>query len=153
MSQKFHQTKEFKELDKVWKKRLEESGFQEQEANDTQLKSQYSAHYFTSTNSVGGAEAKEMYYRLAGQFLYSHTFSSVKERLIWQLHSEGMSIRNVVHRLRELGLSSGNSNRGRIPKELKDAGITGSSVAYVGRIVLKLSKEMMIANKSEYLHE
>ena len=66
--------------------------------------------------AVGGAQvtntpvqraAKEEYYRLAGQFLHSHSFPSALEREIWALHSDGMSIRHIVAKLKKKYWRSG----------------------------------------------
>lgn len=104
MSQKFHQTKEFKNIDTIWKKKLKASGFQDQEIDEyLQKDSEYYRRNYSNTIKV---EAKETYYRLAGQFLYSHKFTTQKEELIWKLHAEGLSDRDIADRLKKLGFTS-----------------------------------------------
>lgn len=62
-------------------------------------------------------EAKEEYYRLAGQFLYEHTFESKLERQIWELHSEGISITNITNILKSKRYKI---SRDKVAKILKD---------------------------------
>jgi hypothetical protein len=45
--------------------------------------------------------AKEAYYQLAGEFLHEHTFESAQERKIWELHSQGMPVREIARKIRQ----------------------------------------------------
>lgn len=44
--------------------------------------------------------AKERYYQLAGQFLYDYSFKTQIQKKIWELHSEGITIRQIAEILR-----------------------------------------------------
>lgn len=44
----------------------------------------------------------EQYYRAAGHFLYDYQFDSIKDRRVWELHSQGLSLRKIES---ELGFS------------------------------------------------
>ncbi len=46
------------------------------------------------------SENKEEYYRMAGHFLHDHKFESTSDKIIWRLHSEGVSIVDIVYYLK-----------------------------------------------------
>lgn len=102
---KYYQTSEFKKLNAKWSKKLEKSGFEDIEqpadfksgAPDGNLK-KWSASFFSNPSRFDAAkyEAKEEYYRLAGQFLHEHRFSHRDEKALWEMHSEGLSIDSIV---------------------------------------------------------
>lgn len=95
---------DFKKLQAEWYKKLEQSGFEDIEEEDGSLKeraaryaSKYNGTYFQAKK--GYYESVEEYYRLATQFLHSHRFKNKREKLIWEMHSNGTSIRNIVKEL------------------------------------------------------
>lgn len=97
-----------KELQKVWYQKLKDEGFKdiEQEGKNGFLKewsrkfripygSQVAKGY-TTEDKIRDNEVKETYYRLAGHFLYDYKFKTETLRNIWELHSEGVSYRNIA---------------------------------------------------------
>lgn len=91
-------TEKFKNLQSKWYKKLANSKFKDIETADGQLRE---FHYrIPLIADPIKARAKEEYYRLAGQFLHDHAFASKTEAYIWELHSQAISIRNIVKRLR-----------------------------------------------------
>ena len=98
MAKPFNETDEFKQLNAFWRKKLEESGFKDAEQDDGNLK-QWTSHYFKVRHTGVRAEAKEMYYRRASQFLHEHAFKTDQERSIWELHASGLSIRGIARKL------------------------------------------------------
>ncbi len=92
------QQKDFKKLQALWDKKLADSGFVDAESRNGSLKDYHSFRLQKTDRSCldpVSLEAKESYYRFAGQFLHSHTFGSEVERTIWTLHGEGLSVRNI----------------------------------------------------------
>lgn len=90
-------SKDFKALQKHWYSRLEKEGFQDIEQKDGLLKEWHSYMFMRSdNNSKYSGPSKQEYYRLAGQFLYEHQFSSKSERYMWEMHSNGISIEDIV---------------------------------------------------------
>lgn len=87
-------TKEFLKLQAEWDKKLKDSGFNDAEQRDGNLKT-WSSLFTRQTTADISMEAKQEYYRAAGHFLYSHQFTAF-ERKIWELHVEGISIRDIV---------------------------------------------------------
>lgn len=94
------QTKEFLALQKHWDKKLADSGFEDAENRDGKLKEWSKSTYARRTIADVSMESKQEYYRAAGQFLYSHRFSAF-ERKVWELHSEGISMRHIVKTLKD----------------------------------------------------
>src|SRR5271166_5977613 len=95
-------SKAFKELQAKWYKKLEKEGFEEIEQEDGNLKHWSSRVFAAKFNGVFFEDKKsyyesvETYYRTAGHFLNEYDFKSDKDRLIWELHSEGFSVREIV---------------------------------------------------------
>jgi glutamine synthetase adenylyltransferase len=96
-----YQTKEFKELQAKWAKKLEKDGFEDIETLDGKLKGISHADFFKAHYNQIDAQAKEEYYRQAGYFLYEHKFKNELERKIWELHLEGVGIREIVKVLKK----------------------------------------------------
>jgi hypothetical protein len=101
-------SKEFEKLQAEWDAKLKKSGFDDKERRDGCLKF-YDSDYFTS--NITGADpvyykSKEEYYRMAGKFLYDNKFKSQQDKIIWEQHAEGKSIREIVKILRKKGFKS-----------------------------------------------
>lgn len=95
--------KEFKALQAEWDKKLKESGFEDAEYRAAgTLKRYHSVQFFndraSSLDPISLA-SKQNYYTAAEHFLNSHQFASPLEKQIWQLHSEGVSAREISSRL------------------------------------------------------
>lgn len=98
---------EFKKLKKEWDQKLKESGFEDIEFDENHLR-KHDDYMFRNRLAKYGPtffEAKQQYYRLAGQFLENHKFEDSDEKLIWQLHSDGVSGRDIVKELKKRGIS------------------------------------------------
>lgn len=89
----------FKKLKAQWDKKLKESGFEDIEQADGNLKIWHST-IFKNKFYKPRSEAKIEYYRLAGQLLWSYTFKSKNERDVWALHCEGFSRRQIQTKLK-----------------------------------------------------
>lgn len=107
MAPKFFETDKAKKLIADWDKKLKNSGFEDIEQRDENLK-RWDSYFFklkVKGNSVL-QESKEIYFRLAGQFLYENAFESVEERRIWEMHCNGVSMRGIVSALKKKGHKS-----------------------------------------------
>lgn len=97
-------SKDFKKLQKLWYEKIEKKGFNDIEYTDSNgdghLRFSDSCYFHDNYNEIT-SEAKEEYYRLAGQFLNEHEFSSKLEKMIWELHAEGVSLRNITLMLKK----------------------------------------------------
>lgn len=91
----------FKKLQEKWYSKLAKAGFEDVETKAGSLR---------NTSKSGGVidkrrvtwESQAEYYYLAGTFLNEHTFKDEFERIIWEYHSLGLSIRNIVMTLNKV---------------------------------------------------
>lgn len=89
--------KAFKKLQKRWYQKLADDGFEEAEQLDGNLIKWHSFQFARQGNStVPYAASKTEYYRLAGQFLHEHEFRNNWELRVWELHSDGKSMRTIA---------------------------------------------------------
>jgi len=91
---------DFKSLQKLWYKKLKDSGFEDIEDFEgcRILKRSFSAYTWQHTQQ--DFDEIQDYFRLAGQFYYEHRFENKLEKEIWRLHSEGVSYREIAEILR-----------------------------------------------------
>lgn len=84
-----------KQLTAQWYKKAEEQAdFKDIEQEDGNLKHWHSS-YFIQRYSPLTFAAKSDYYRKADQFMYKHVFDNDTDRLFWQMHASGMTIREI----------------------------------------------------------
>lgn len=97
------QDKAFKKLKKEWYRKLKKEGFVDIEKAEHSLGPFYScARRFDVGSRDEVAEvtnlkydAKEEYYRLAEHFLNEFEFDNKIEKIIWTMHTEGKTIREI----------------------------------------------------------
>lgn len=120
-------SKEFKKLQETWyaKLRLKDPEFKDIEQNEHSLRL-FHATYFSDSrrNDPNVVAAKMEYYRLAGHFLYDHKFDSTLEKTIWQMHSDGKSIRTIEKVLKAKGQAVYRDLINRILMRLDDEMVT-----------------------------
>ncbi len=92
-------TPKFKALQDEWYKKLKSDGFEDIEADETKLK-RWDSHVFYARHSPTSFAASQEYFRYAGIFLHEHEFKTKAERVIWELHSEGMTTQAIFETLR-----------------------------------------------------
>lgn len=119
---------DYQKLKEVWYKKLERSGFVDAERDEYTLK-QYSSR-FNQAEVVRNWHSKTEYYSMAGQFLNTHKFASRLEKVIWEYHANGVSVRDIAKLLKHV----------KVIKPNKDN---------VHKILARLIREM----KSMYLHD
>jgi hypothetical protein len=88
-------TEKFKNLKEKWYKKLAASGFNDIEKDEDTLKVWESHAFGKHRYNAKLYDSKEKYFALAGQFLNEAKFESRRHKLIWKLHSEGASIRDI----------------------------------------------------------
>jgi len=118
--------KAYKALQDKWYKKAKDSGFQDIEYGDGSIRN-CRPRTITNMDPVL-RQAKEEYYTMAYHFLYEHKFKSLLEQIIWEYHTEGISVRNIAKILTET----------KVKVIKRDA---------VWRIIVKLESEM----KAQYL--
>lgn len=91
---------DFEKLKATWYKKLKKSGFEDVEANENDLKVNSSKFTRTRTLHIDW-DARHTYYRLATHFLNDYKFKNRIEQIIWEYHSNGISMRNIVSLLKQ----------------------------------------------------
>lgn len=98
---KFNETDEFKRLNKEWSKKLKKSGFKDAEDSFGNLNKWSGQALLERTERDGvSVTARVEYFRLATHFLLEHKFESRLDKRAWELHADGVSIRDIVKRLK-----------------------------------------------------
>lgn len=96
---------EFRKLQRDWYKKLKEDGFEDIE--DTNSKEEFLKEWHSSSfqlsHDPATFEAKQEYFYLATKFLSSYQFPTEVERIIWTLHAEGKSLREIAVDLQTKG--------------------------------------------------
>lgn len=111
-----YKTKKFAALKKTWYGKLKKSGFEDAEGENNALTNWHGQIFMADCKVDSGDilptqesrhavvrtfwQAKEIYYRIAGQFLHEHQFKNWVEKKIWELHSKGVPVREIVRELR-----------------------------------------------------
>lgn len=93
MSQKFHKTKTFLELDKEWKKKLKDSGFNDIEDESENI--DRGSWDFRTTKVMNSFNTKSEYYYRATQFLNDYNFDTALDKTVWMYHAEAIGVRDI----------------------------------------------------------
>jgi hypothetical protein len=100
-SKKWYDSAKFKKLKERWYKKLSDAGFEDVEYDENHLREYDSS--ITRRYDVHQIGPKAEYYRLAGQFFYDHKFDTARDKSIWDLHSQGLSVTAIAHKLKHKG--------------------------------------------------
>lgn len=89
----------FEETKRLWYKKLKDSGFKDIEYNDVNengplMKS--GPQSVKNTKNEILRDAVESYYRMCYHFLNWYDFENDTEKVIWEYHTEGLSVRKIV---------------------------------------------------------
>lgn len=118
---------EYDKLRKLWYKKLADSGFEDIEYNDTDIKKP-AVDIHRKIDAPGSAgnvtryskvvwEAKTDYYVMAEHFLNDHKFDNELDKIIWSYHCNGISARNIVKLLHDTEVTK--TNRDKVWKTVK----------------------------------
>ncbi len=88
-----------KQLQAEWYGKLKNEGFKDIEQDEDNLKN-WASFYFGVKYTPTTFENKQEYYTLAGQFLYHHEFANMFEEFVWKLHSDGLTLAEIVEQLK-----------------------------------------------------
>lgn len=95
-------TKEFVSLHDEWMGKLKESGFEEIEdlsSQDERLR-QWDSVYFIARHTEETFKNRQEYFERCRALAHIFQFSCWLERAVWEQHSEGLSLREIVRKLR-----------------------------------------------------
>lgn len=101
----------FKKLQNKWYKKLKQTGFDDIESNENNLKVWSNTKFQTIGNQVFDStktfssnydeiklfhESKEEYYRLASSYYWDAEFPTYKEKFIWEQHVKGLGRHEIT---------------------------------------------------------
>lgn len=101
---KFWQTSKFKNLQKIWNKKLEESGFCDAEANG-KLRQNSANCYRTKVCTV--IANKQRYFELLGQRFHEENFMDPVDAYVIERRAQGTSFVKIREELRSQGKKNG----------------------------------------------
>lgn len=128
MAKKLKVKNDLKTLKEVWYKKLKADGFEDIEKDEHSLKDWSSR--FAIRHSIEEMTAKQIYYRMANHFLNEWEFASILDKVIWEYHTNGISVRDISF-------------------SLSKAKIDKTSRQFVWRTVRRLTKAMYAFYKIE----
>lgn len=80
-------------LQKIWYKKLKDSGFSDiEKANGSIGRTKLNL----DNRNFDQIEITQQYYSMARSFLIEHHFESELDKVIWEYHIEGISVRNIA---------------------------------------------------------
>lgn len=91
--------KQFRELQKEWYDRLEKEGFEDIE-NSSGLPKQWALNFFRNEFNQIRYEATVEYYSKAQRLLHRYSFRNDIDKRIWELHCEGLTVREISLRIK-----------------------------------------------------
>lgn len=97
-----YNSKEYKALQKEWYEKLKKDGFKDIETEKGNMDTGKILNNIATRCTVDTFKAQQDYYRFAGQFLHEYKFKS-EDRIIWESHCNGVSIREIVKVLKKQG--------------------------------------------------
>lgn len=99
---------DFNKLRDFWYKKLKDDGFIDIENNE-QLSNN---DKFRSKKFLASYKEKAEYYYMSNHFLSTYEFENSIDRIIWEYHTEGVSVRNIAKILKKLGYKK--KGRGKV---------------------------------------
>lgn len=116
-------SKEYQKLQKFWYAKLEKQGFYDIEhADEFRTMKSWAARPGNVMKQPARVASEQEYYRVAGHFLNEYEFNTKVDRMVWELHAEGKSIREIAVILKKQGIRLKKSAVGlitaRIAKEM-----------------------------------
>lgn len=99
---------DYKTQKAYWYEKLKKDGFVDIEHDEWSLRS-YSTEFNQrnpNRNPTVQIAAKLDYYIMAEHFLNDYKFSSAKERAVWEYHTNGVQLNDIVKTLKEVKLKT-----------------------------------------------
>ena len=94
---------DLEKLKKKWYAKLKKLGFNDIEQDEDNLKSWDSQRFLINNRHYGNRAANHQsradYYYYAGHFLNNHKFEKEIHKVIWEEHTNGVSVRDISEKL------------------------------------------------------
>lgn len=109
---------EYERQKEIWYKKLKDTGFDDIEVNYKNLEhirelpEAFRQHSLPQTQVFNQIkrESTVAYYNMATTFLNDYPFQSERDRVIWEYHSNGLTIREIANLLKDAGLPNVSRN-------------------------------------------
>lgn len=110
-----------RDLKESWYKKLKESGFNDIEQDEFRLKQWDSsaARRSLKNRTHDSWQSHQEYYILAYQFLNNARFRSKLDKIIWEYHSNGISMRGIAKLLSKVNIKHNKDTVNNIVKRLR----------------------------------
>lgn len=86
----------------VWYEKLRQDGFVDIEQDENNLR--VWSTEFTKSKFLNNWREKEEYYYIATTFLNDYSFETELDRVIWEYHTNAISVRNIADTLNKTGI-------------------------------------------------
>lgn len=96
---------EFKALQARWYQKLSDKGFKDIEYDEDHLRKHHAEKFLDEYDEIR-FNARTEYYQMASDFLNTHKFKNRRQRVIWELHADGMAIREIVRNMTKRGFKA-----------------------------------------------
>ncbi len=106
---------EYSKLKTLWYKKLKAEGFVDIEHEDGSINSGVPRTMKYKNPQL--RDATQEYYYIANNFLHNYKFACELDKIMWEYHSNGISIRNIVALLHQTKVTK--TNRVKVWKTLK----------------------------------
>lgn len=99
---------------------LKESGFNDIEVVDREgdYLHSWSNSIFRHNGNLLHIESKMEYYRMAEHFLGTHKFLSIRDKIVWLHHQNGLTSKAIEHKLKKHRIKCSNSTVLKVIKDL-----------------------------------
>lgn len=99
-------SKQLKELQHFWDKKLEDTGFEdiEKTVRGERMLKQYAQSVFKRSNSVHRMEQRLEYYLLISHLCHEMMFGNFVDRFIMEHYAEGIKQKEILKRLKDAGI-------------------------------------------------
>lgn len=115
-------TKKKTEYERVrdhWYKKLENEGFKDIEHHDGSINIGLPRSVNWSDEEL--RQITQDYYCMAYHFLNQYQFEDELERIVWEYHAEGLSVRDIAATLKKVNINTSKDRVWRIVKRLETA--------------------------------
>lgn len=106
-----------KSIQDKWTTKLEESGFEDAESDENNLKIWSSR--WNREHTVDSWQAKATYYQMATNFLNEYKFDKDLDAAIWEYYSNGLGTIEITRILKEAKIKTNRTTVGLTIKKLK----------------------------------
>ena len=103
-------------LQKLWYKKLKDEGFEDIEKKDGHI----GRTKLNLTNrTFDQIEITQQYYSMARSFILDYSFESEVDKVIWEYHAEGISVRMTSDLLKSVGIIKKKSTINNVVRKLE----------------------------------